>query len=126
MGGTVGRFAYLFISILAYSASVHAQQAGEKLFKGHCAACHSLADDGKKKQGPNLAGVLARKAGTNASFTKYSPGLKAAGWQWTPEQLDLWLTDPKALVPDTLMSAYKQKDPEKRKTIIEYIKANGG
>jgi cytochrome c len=101
-------------------------EAGAKLFKGHCATCHALVDDGKKRQGPLLAGVLTRKSGTQTAFTKYSAGLKTAAWQWTPEQLDLWLTDPKALVPDTFMSVYKQKDPEKRRIIIEYIKANGG
>jgi cytochrome c len=103
-----------------------ADDPGAKLFKGHCGTCHTLANDGSKKQGPNLFGVLTRKAGTQADYTKYSDGLKAAAWQWTPEQLDLWLTDPKALVPTTFMSVYKQKDPEKRRLIIDYVKANGG
>ena len=66
---------------------------------------------------------MHRKAGTLEGY-KYSAGLKAAGWQWTPEQLDLWLTDPKALVPDTIMSTYKQKDAEKRKLIIEFLANN--
>ena len=102
------------------------EDAGAKMFKNHCGTCHSLVDDGKKRQGPLLAGVFKRKAGAEPNYTKFSAGLKAAGWQWTPEQLDLWITDPKALVADTFMTAYKQKDPDKRKTIIEFIKANGG
>jgi cytochrome c len=76
-----------------------------------------------KRQGPHLAGLLQRKSGSLPDF-KYSPGLKASAWQWTPEQLDLWLTDPKALVPDTLMAVYKQKDPAKRKLIIDYLKTD--
>lgn len=103
-----------------------ADDAGAKLFRSHCATCHSLVDDGKNRQGPPLLGLFTRKAGTLEKYAKYSKGLKAAGWQWTPERLDLWLTDPKAQVSDTLMAAYRQKDPEKRKLIIEYIKANGG
>ena len=103
-----------------------ADDPGAKLFRNHCATCHVMADDGRKRQGPLLAGLFTRKAGTAPGFAKYSAGLKAAGWQWTPEQLDLWLTNPKALVPDTFMGAYKQKDGEKRQTIIGYIKANGG
>jgi cytochrome c len=97
--------------------------AGAKIFKNHCGACHSIDPASPPRQGPNLFGVLQRKAGTFEGF-KYSPGLKAAGWQWTPEQLDLWLTNPKALVPDTFMSVYKQKDPDKRKLVIEYLVAN--
>ncbi len=97
--------------------------AGAKLFKSHCGACHSVDPASSPRQGPNLFGILQRKAGTLEGF-KYSPGLKAAGWQWTPEQLDLWLTNPKELVTDTTMSAYKQKDPDKRKLVIEYLVAN--
>jgi cytochrome c len=99
---------------------------GAKIFKNHCGTCHTLVDDGRNRQGPLLLRLFTRKAGTQEKYGKYSDGLKAAAWQWTPEQLDLWLTDPKALVPTTFMTAYKQKDPDKRKLIIEYIKANGG
>jgi cytochrome c len=95
-----------------------ADDAGPKLFMNHCGTCHTIDQAAARRQG-----VLQRTAGTLASY-KYSAGLKAAGWQWTPEQLDLWLTDPKALVPDTLMSVYKQKDAEKRKLIIDYLAAN--
>ncbi len=111
---------------LLVAPTMAADDPGAKLFKGHCAACHSVVDDGKNRQGPILAGLFTRKSGTQEKYTKYSAGLKAAAWAWTPEQLDLWLTDPKSLVPDTLLGTYKQKDPEKRKIIIDYLKANGG
>jgi cytochrome c len=112
--------------LLATVSAFAEDDPGAKLFKNHCSTCHSLGNDGSKKLGPNLLGLFTRKSGTQPDYGKYSEGLKAANWQWTPEQLDLWLTDPKALVPTTFMSVYKQKDPEKRKIIIEYIKANGG
>ena len=35
---------------------------GEKVFK-KCSACHMIAADGKNKIGPNLWGVIGRKAG---------------------------------------------------------------
>jgi cytochrome c len=118
--------AILFIVIASGVSAGHTMaedDAGGKLFKNHCGACHAIDPAAPVRQGPNLHGVLQRKAGTLEGY-KYSPGLKAAGWQWTPEQLDLWLTDAKALVPDTLMSVYKQKDPDKRKLIIDYLTAN--
>jgi cytochrome c len=108
------------------SLALAEDNAGAKMFKNHCGTCHSLVDDSKNRQGPLLLGLFNRKSGTQSAYTKYSKGLKDAAWQWTPEQLDMWLIDPKALVPDTFMTAYKQKDPDKRKLIIEYIKANGG
>jgi len=108
---------------LTLGPAAAADDAGAKLFMNHCGTCHTIDPAARQRQGPNLHGVLQRKAGTLAGY-KYSAGLKATGWQWTPEQLDLWLTDPKALVPDTLMSIYKQKDAEKRKLIIDYLAAN--
>ncbi len=115
------------VLVLAYFLlalpTLAADEAGAKLFLNHCGTCHSIDPAAAPRQGPNLNGVLQRKAGTVEGY-KYSPGLKTAGWQWTPEQLDLWLTEPKALVPDTLMSIYKQKNPDKRKIIIDYLIAN--
>jgi cytochrome c len=113
----------IILSCVAAGNAMADEGAGAKLFKNHCGACHSIDPASPPRQGPNLHGVLGRKAGTLEGY-KYSPGLKAAGWQWTPEQLDVWLTDAKALVPDTLMAAYKQKDPDKRKLIVDYLTAN--
>ena len=107
----------------AIGPAMAAGDAGAKLFKNHCGACHSIDPASTPRQGPNLFDVVQREAGALEGF-KYSPGLKAADWQWSPEKLDLWLADAKALVPDTLMSAYKQKDPEKRKLIIDFLIAN--
>jgi cytochrome c len=114
---------FVMSSVVAAQPAASEDDAGAKLFKNHCGACHAIDPAAPARQGPNLHGVLQRKAGTLEGY-KYSPGLKAVGWQWTPEQLDLWLTDAKALVPDTLMSAYKQKDPDKRKLVIDYLTAN--
>jgi cytochrome c len=111
------------LSLTAGATDAAADDAAAKLFLNHCGACHTIDPAAAPRQGPNLHGVLQRRAGTLDGY-KFSAGLKAAGWQWTPEQLDLWLTDPKALVPDTLMSVYKQKDAEKRKLIIDYLAAN--
>lgn len=118
------RFAALTAVLLPLTTAAAAEDdPGAKLFMNHCGTCHTIDPAAAPRQGPNLHGVLQRKAGTLAGY-KYSAGLKAAGWQWTPEQIDRWLTDPRALVPDTLMSVYKQKDPEKRKLIIDYLIAN--
>jgi cytochrome c len=123
---TMARWFLAIAAGLSATGVSAADDPGAKLFKGHCGTCHVIAADGRKRQGPILAGVLTRKAGTQPDFDRYSAGLKAAGWNWTPERLDQWLTDPQKLVPDTFMSTYKQKDLEKRRLIISYIQANGG
>src|SRR5262245_5263150 len=67
---------------------------GLELFKRNCQTCHSIEKNALPRQGPTLSGVIGRKAGTVEGF-KYSDGLKVAGWVWTAEKLDEWITFPK-------------------------------
>jgi len=70
---------------------------GERMF-GACAACHSLEPD-RNMTGPSLAELWNRKAGTLASFHRYSQALKSSGIVWNDKTLDEWLADPQHLVP---------------------------
>ena len=103
------------------SPDASANEEGAKLFKKQCKVCHVAEKDGGKRQGPNLWGVMGRKAGTLEGFAKYTDAMKSADIVWTPETLDTWLTDPKAMIPGTIMT-YKQKDAERRRLIIEFLK----
>ncbi len=98
-----------------------AMDGGAKLYKKHCKVCHTLGKGEAARQGPNLWGVLNRPAGSVDGF-KYSKAMKAADITWTREHLDAWLADPKALIPGSVM-LYKQKDPEIRQKIIEFVAA---
>ena len=109
----------LMCALLAQPAQ--ALDAGAKLYKKHCKLCHTIGKGEPARQGPNLWGVLGRPAGSVDGF-KYSKAVKAAGITWTREHLDAWLTDPKALIPGSVM-LYKQKDPEIRQKIIEFVAA---
>ena len=55
------------------------------------------------REGPRLAGVYGRKAGSVTGFA-YSPGLKNSGITWTDATLERWLTDPDRVVKDNNMS----------------------
>ena len=45
------------------------------------------------------------------------------GMEWNEAALDVWMTNPQAWVPGVYMF-YKQKDPEIRRKILVYLKAN--
>jgi cytochrome c2 len=45
------------------------------------------------------------------------------GMEWTDASLDVWITNPQKWVPGVYMF-YKQSDPEVRRKIILYLKAN--
>jgi len=92
---------------------------GKGLFLANCGVCHTLDKKEPQRQGPVLAGVIGRKAGSVANFP-YSQGLKNAGWTWSPERIDKWIADPQALISDSYMM-YKQPDPAIRAAIVDYL-----
>ena len=115
--------AHILIALMCamLAPPAYALDAGAKLYKKHCKLCHTIGKGEPARQGPNLWGVFGRPAASVEGF-KYSKAMKASGITWTREQLDAWLTDPKALIPGSVM-LYKQKDPEIRQKIIEFVAA---
>src|SRR3954470_6759500 len=104
--------------VLAMAAGPASAQdrAGERAFQ-KCFSCHSVNPEERDLPGPNLAGVVGRRAGRLDGF-EYSPAMLAAGGErglvWGPETLDRYLADPEAMVPGTLMSIPGLKDPGER------------
>jgi cytochrome c len=98
-------------------------ELAQKLATSHCAVCHTFDKGGPPGQGPNLFGLLGRKAASESNFT-YSDGYKKAmaGKVWDEQMLDAWLTDTQAVAPGSAM-VYAQDDPGKRHKIITYIKS---
>jgi cytochrome c len=68
-----------------------------------CAACHTFGKGEPNRVGPNLYGVVGRPKGTEGGFD-YSAALKSKGGNWTVEDLDKFLANPKGFAPGTKMS----------------------
>ncbi|MEJ0024310.1 MAG: cytochrome c family protein [Alphaproteobacteria bacterium] len=92
---------------------------GHRIFQ-QCAACHLIAAGAGNSVGPNLHGVLGRKAGTLKDFD-YSAGLKKSGIVWDSATLDKWLTQPQSFVPNTRMTFLGVKKPDDRRDVIAYV-----
>jgi cytochrome c len=90
---------------------------GKAVFQKRCTGCHAMDGD---REGPRLAGIFGRKAGTVPSF-EYSTGLKNSGITWNDATLEKWLTDPDLMVPDTNMDFHVPKAQE-RADLIAYFK----
>jgi cytochrome c len=93
---------------------------GQRAF-GACAACHSLQPE-QNMTGPSLAGLWDRKAGSLASFSRYSPALKSANIVWNDKTLDDWITDPQHLVPGNEMTFDGVKDARQRADLLAFLK----
>lgn len=115
----VGPIAWpLALALLAAPAAAADADRGETLFK-RCAACHSLDPQKKVGAGPNLHGIVGRKAAA-AKFT-YSPAFKGTAFVWTREKLDAFLGNPAALVPGNRMAAPAVRDAKDRADLIDFL-----
>ena len=107
-------------SVLLASADI---AKGAKTFK-KCASCHTITDGGKDKVGPALWGVVGRaKGSTGFSF---SNAITDLGGTWTPEDLGMFLENPKGYAPGTKMSFKGVSDPVKRAALVAYLMSQGG
>ena len=91
--------------------------AGEKVFK-KCAACHKV--DGSNGTGPHLNGVVGRARGSVEGFA-YSEGMASIHDPWTPELIEVFLTNPKADVKGTKMGFAGLPKIEDRANVIAYL-----
>ncbi len=97
--------------------------SGAALFRNHCATCHALDTAAPPRLGPNLAGIIGRKAGSLAGF-HYSAGFAKADFTWDADRLNAYLTNPDTVVPGAAMP-YRQANPAIRAAIIDYLKGQG-
>lgn len=84
-----------------------------------CAACHSVVKGGPNGVGPNLVGVVGRKAGTAPKYS-YSPALAKAGVTWNRQTLDRYIADPDSVARGGKMPKIGTS-PADRAAIITYL-----
>lgn len=97
--------------------------SGERLWRA-CQACHSL-EDGKNGTGPHLYAVVGRDKGAVDGYG-YSDAMATQEGDWTPENLEAFLTSPKDYTPGTKMSYSGMRDIEDRANLIAYLATIGG
>jgi len=108
------------LAVLALRGATADAAAGRAEFEKRCSGCHALDHD---KEGPRLAGVLGRNAGSVAGFP-YSDAVKKSAIVWDEALLDKWLTDPESVIPDTDM-AFRLNSADERASIIAFLKETG-
>ncbi|MGH7024773.1 MAG: c-type cytochrome [Caulobacteraceae bacterium] len=86
-----------------------------------CKTCHNVTQGSGNMTGPNLYGVFGRKAGTEPGF-RYSDGMKALGVTWGADEIDKWISNPRAMVPRTKMTYIGLENPKDRIDVVAYLK----
>jgi cytochrome c len=85
-----------------------------------CQACHTFGKGEPNRVGPNLYGVVGRPKASVNGFN-YSAAMKAKGGNWTPDELDHFLTNPKAYIPGTNMSFAGLPRGSERADVITFL-----
>jgi cytochrome c len=122
---SVYRSLFVFAAAVVVSAGCVAGpkpdiENGKTTFNAMCVVCHAVQTAGGATQGPNLLGVLGRKAGTDPEFTMYSPALKGSKITWSKKTLDKFLLNPGVKVPGTAMPMLIA-DNKTRADVVAYL-----
>jgi cytochrome c len=85
-----------------------------------CQTCHNFEKGAGPKIGPPLYGVVGRQVASIAGFA-YSDSLKGVGGNWTYEEINKMITNPKSVAADTKMTFPGEKDAQRRADILAYL-----
>jgi cytochrome c len=108
------------VAMMIASAAQAADAAKGKVVFQRCAICHKVDKNGGSGVGPNLFGIVGRKAGTAPAFS-YSVAMKNSGITWTPDKLNAYVAQPSAVVPGNRMGFGGITDAGQRADLVAYL-----
>jgi cytochrome c len=85
-----------------------------------CTACHNFEKGAGPKIGPPLYGVVDRQRASIPGFA-YSDAMKSKPGNWSFDELDKFIANPKGDIAGTKMAYAGEKDPQKRADIVDYL-----
>ncbi|HZP19552.1 MAG TPA: cytochrome c family protein [Bauldia sp.] len=93
---------------------------GQRVFN-YCVSCHRIGPGATTLVGPELNGVVGRKAGTLPGYP-YSDAMKNSGVTWDEATLLRYLRGPQAMIPGIRMTFGGIRKDEDIVNLIAYLK----
>jgi cytochrome c len=108
----------------ALAAPAPAQvDAGRRLF-ARCTNCHEVGAGARNGFGPQLNGIVGRKAGSVPAYA-YSPALRSAGFVWDEQKLIAFIRDSEKVVPGNKMRFLSFMSEKQAGEIVAYLRTQG-
>jgi cytochrome c len=95
--------------------------SGKEIFERRCRTCHGGTEPALSSIGPNLAGIIGRKAGTQDSGV-HSRAVIDSGIVWDRDSLRRFLAEPSGVVPGTLMGV-GVTNPAELESLLDYLES---
>ena len=114
------------VALLASAGAACAEgdpAAGETTFRV-CKTCHQIGENARNFVGPELNGLIGRKAGTVPGYN-YSDANKNSGLTWDEAALTKYLHNPREVVPGTKMAFPGLQKDDDVANVIAYLKQFG-
>lgn len=102
------------------TAIVGNPKAGEIAFRT-CASCHQVGKYAQPGFGPQLNGLVGRKAGSTPGY-RYSEAMKRSGIVWNETNLAAFLRAPHDVVPGTSMRFWGISDKQQVADLLAYLR----
>ncbi|OFA06193.1 cytochrome c family protein [Duganella sp. HH101] len=113
---------YILVALLAAGQAAAAGDAkvGAALFK-RCASCHQVGPYAQGGFGPQLNGIIGRRAASTKDY-KYSEAMKKSGLVWDEKTLAAYLRAPHDVVPGTSMRFWGIKDEQQVADLLSFMR----
>jgi len=106
------------IGVLLASANV---EKGQSIAK-QCQSCHTFEKGGPNRVGPNLYNIVEDERGKGKNGFNFSAAMKAKGGEWSYEELNKFLTNPRGYIPGTAMTFAGISNDQQRADVIAYLR----
>jgi cytochrome c len=115
--------AVLLASLSAATAEAADIAKGQAAYVRQCAICHTIDKGGDNRLGPNLFGIVGKRAGTVPGF-KYTNAFRTtATFEWNEGLLGPWIALPSVMVPGTAMATFPGVSDRDKDDIVAYVAA---
>ena len=111
------------LACLAAGAAQAAGDAakGKAAFVRQCVICHTNEKGDENRFGPNLFGIVGRKAGTVPGYAYTNAFKTRANWEWTEDAIGGWMMFPSTMVPGTAMGVFQGIAERDRDDLVAYL-----